>query len=180
MTWLARWQHFHRPPNRTVHAPSLQNPKATYQEIAEPKLRVHIGAKESMRDRKQVTHISIFQNRLLHSTKHHISYTFRKSQRSINKGENSPIFSPFLLFFGGYFESWLWVSSRMESASSCYAVPSCLLAPSPATLFRHVLIKKLGWKVATRQPETATWRCSVSTETYGQLQTKWQPPAGPG
>lgn len=53
----------------------------------------------------------------------------------------------------------------MESASSCRAVPSCLLTPSPATLFRRVLIKQLGWNGAARQPETATRCRSMSSET---------------
>lgn len=109
---------------------------------------------------------------------HHINNTFRNDQPSIEGGKLT-YFLSFAAVFCGYFDSWLGVSSQMESVSSCRAVPSCLLTPSPATLFRHVLIKKLGWNGATRQPETATRWCSVSTETDGQIQTKWQPRRAP-
>lgn len=97
MTWLDHWQHFHRPSNLTVHAPLLQNQTPTYQEVVEPKLCVHIVAKESMQDRKQVTHILIPEPS---PPEHHINYTFRNDRRSI-EGENSPIFSPLQQFFVG-------------------------------------------------------------------------------
>lgn len=120
--------------------------------------------------------------RTCHPPEHHINNTFRNDQRRIQGGKLT-YFLLFAAIFGGYFESWLRVSSGMESVSRCRAVPSCLLTPSPATLFRHVLIKKAGWNGATREPETASCWCSVSTETVGQLQTKWQlrrAPASPG